>query len=561
MTDFKELVELAKKISMTSSRNEKIDLVSTFLKNLPEEEVRHAVLFLLGKTLPSGDERRLDVNWRALLSVLKRMTRAEGEQLYDVLVQAVDIGDGFKRALEKFGSKKQSFLFEQKLTIKEVSSYYDRIASLKGARSRKLKEELLFSLFSLADTDEAEFLARNLTGEMRIGLHEGLMEDAIAKAFQVPVRLVRRAVMLSGDISEVAVKAKVGGVKAIEDIKIEVFRPLKPMLATDADSIEEVLKELKRASFEYKLDGIRLQMHAKNGKIRAFTRRLSDVTESLPDVVDQFSEIFENEEVVVDGEAIAISSEGKPLPFQFVLRRLRRKSDITRSVQEIPLRLFLFDILHIDGKMLIDEPYSSRRKLLERLVDEKWLVPAKICESKEEVESFLQEALDKGHEGLIAKKLDSAYTPGVRGKNWFKIKPVLATLDLVIVAAERGYGRRHRWLSDYYLAARDEETGTFFVVGKTFKGLTDQEFEMMTRRLKELAYYDDGHLVKVRPRIVVEVAFNEIQKSPKYESGLALRFARIVSIRDDKTPEEAETLQNLRKLYEKQFLFKGKIEK
>ncbi|RLG49402.1 MAG: hypothetical protein DRN90_01820 [Thermoproteota archaeon] len=333
------------------------------------------------------------------------------------------------------------------------------------------------------------------------------------------------------------------------------------MLATDADSIEKVLKELKRASFEYKLDGIRLQMHAKNGRIRAFTRRLSDVTESLPDVVDQFSEIFGNKEVVADGEAIAVSPEGKPLPFQFVSRRLRRKSDIARSVKEIPLRLFLFDILHIDGRMLIDEPYSKRRKLLEDLVDNEWLVPARVCESEEEVKSFLQDALDKGHEGLIAKKLDSAYTPGVRGKNWFKIKPVLATLDLVIVAAERGYGRRHKWLSDYYLAARDEETGTFFVVGKTFKGLTDQEFEMMTQRLKELAYYDDGHLVKVRPSIVVEVAFNEIQKSPKYESGLALRFARIVSIREDKTPEEAETLQNLRKLYEKQFLHKGKIGK
>ncbi|HIE23655.1 MAG TPA: ATP-dependent DNA ligase, partial [Candidatus Korarchaeota archaeon] len=429
---------------------------------------------------------------------------------------------------------------------------------LKGAKSRRLKEDLLFSLFSLADTDEAEFLARNLTGEMRIGLHEGLMEEAIAKAFQIPARLVRRAVMLSGDMSAVALEAKRGGARALKKIRIEVFRPLKPMLATDADSIEEVLRELKRASFEYKLDGIRLQMHARDGKIRAFTRRLTDVTDSLPDVVAQFSEIFGDREIVADGEAIAISPEGRPLPFQFVSRRLRRKSEIARSIQKIPLRLFLFDILHIDGKMLIDEPYSERRNLLESLVDKEWLVPAKVCEKEAEVKDFLQEALDKGHEGLIAKRLDSAYTPGVRGKNWFKIKPVLATLDLVIVAAERGYGRRHRWLSDYYLAARDEETGRFLVVGKTFKGLTDQEFEMMTQRLRELAYYDDGHLVKVKPSVVVEVAFNEVQKSPKYESGLALRFARIISIRDDKTPEEANSIQNIRKLYEKQFLYKGR---
>ncbi|RLG39674.1 MAG: DNA ligase [Thermoproteota archaeon] len=559
MTDFKELVELARKISMTTSRNEKIELVSSFIKELPEDEVRHAVLFLLGRTLPPGDERHLDVNWRALLSVLKRMTGADNEQLFKILVQAVDIGDGFKKALEKFEPKRQSFLFEQKLTIKEVSSYYNKIASLRGAKSRKYKEDLLFSLFSLADKDEAEFLARNLTGEMRIGLHEGLMEEAIAKAFQIPARLVRRAVMLRGDISEIAVLAKRGGAKALESIRIEVFRPLKPMLATDADSIEEVLRELKRASFEFKLDGIRLQMHAKGGRIRAFTRRLSDVTQSLPDIVDQFSEIFGSREVVADGEAIAIDPEGRPLPFQFVSRRLRRKSDIARSAKEIPLRLFLFDILQIDGKMLIDEPYFRRRKLLEDLVDEEWLVPARVCESEEEASNFLKEALDRGHEGLIAKKLDSIYTPGVRGKNWFKIKPVLATLDLVIVAAERGYGRRHKWLSDYYLAARDEETGEFYVVGKTFKGLTDQEFELMTQRLKELAYYDDGHLVKVKPSIVVEVAFNEIQKSPKYESGLALRFARIVSIREDKTPEEAETIQNLRRIYEKQFLHKGKI--
>jgi len=558
MTDFKELVELAKWISMTSSRNEKVELVASFIRSLSEEEVRHAVLFLLGKTLPPGDERRLEVNWRALLSVLKRMTSSDNEEIYRILVQSIDIGDGFKKALEKLGSKRQSFLFEQKLTIKEVSSYYDRIASLKGAKSRRLKEDLLFSLFSLADTDEAEFLARNLTGEMRIGLHEGLMEEAIAKAFQIPARLVRRAVMLSGDISAIALEAKRGGARALKKIRIEVFRPLKPMLATDADSIEEVLREHKRASFEYKLDGIRLQMHARDGKIRAFTRRLTDVTDSLPDVVAQFSEIFGDREIVADGEAIAISPEGRPLPFQFVSRRLRRKSEIARSIQKIPLRLFLFDILHIDGKMLIDEPYSERRNLLESLVDKEWLVPAKVCEKEAEVKDFLQEALDKGHEGLIAKRLDSAYTPGVRGKNWFKIKPVLATLDLVIVAAERGYGRRHRWLSDYYLAARDEETGRFLVVGKTFKGLTDQEFEMMTQRLRELAYYDDGHLVKVKPSVVVEVAFNEVQKSPKYESGLALRFARIISIRDDKTPEEANSIQNIRKLYEKQFLYKGR---
>jgi len=307
------------------------------------------------------------------------------------------------------------------------------------------------------------------------------------------------------------------------------------------------------AAFEYKFDGARVQIHLKNDTVRIFSRRLSDVTSSLPDIVEQVSSCIRNvREAIFDGEVVAVDESGKPMPFQELLRRFRRIRDVLKETERIPLRLWIFDVLYLNGEILLDKPYIERRKILEEIVDEKFLTPMIITSDPSEALKFMEKAVNEGHEGLMIKQLNSTYKPGRREKLWLKLKPA-ENLDLVIVAADWGHGRRTGWLSNYHLAAYNTVTGGFEVVGKTFKGLTDEEFEWMTKKLLQLKIDDDGYTVRVKPRIVVEVAYNEIQRSPKYRSGYALRFARIVRIREDKRPEEADTIQKIQELYLKQF--------
>jgi len=407
---------------------------------------------------------------------------------------------------------------------------------------------------------EAKYIVKILIGEMRTGFHEGLMELAVSKAFSVPHDLVRMAGMLTGDIGEVAAIAKTQGKEGISRLQFQVFRPIKPMLAQTAENVNEALKEHGgETAFEYKLDGARVQIHKSKDTVRIYSRRLTDVTESFPEIVQLTWNEIKTSEAILEGEIIAVGEDGSPLPFQHLMRRFRRVHEIENMVEKIPAKLYLFDLIYLDGKSLIADSYNERRKKLGEIAGSIPLTKQMITSDPREATSFLKEALDEGHEGLVAKKLDSLYTPGIRGKGWFKIKESLEPLDLVIVAAEYGYGRRHDWLSDYYLAARDLESGEFLVVGKTFKGLTDEEIIGMTERLKELTIKEEPRRVVVTPQIVVEVAYNEIQKSPKYKCGMALRFARITRIRDDKSPEEADTIERVRKIYEKQFEKKARF--
>jgi len=332
---------------------------------------------------------------------------------------------------------------------------------------------------------------------------------------------------------------------------------MKPMLAEMAEDLDEVLAEHGgQTAVEFKLDGARIQIHRKGDVVRIFSRRLSDVTDSLPEIV-AIAKSLPASEFLLEGEVVAINADGKPLPFQDLMRRFRRVHGIAAAQEEIPLKLYLFDLLHVDGQTLIDAPYRARWESLERLVPSEYLTARRIVTHKQEIEPFLQAALVAGHEGLMAKALDSTYSVGKRGKKWFKIKPA-DLLDMAIVAAEWGSGRREGWLSNYWLAVRDESTGGFQMIGKTFKGLTDAEFETMTERLRGLATSEERWGFHVRPEVVVEVAYNEIQRSPHYPSGFALRFARIVRIRDDKGPDDVDTYARLKDLYKKQFERKGR---
>jgi DNA ligase-1 len=551
---FRALAELCDQLEGTSKRLRMIDLVANFLKSLPADEVEPATAMILGRPFPKWDQRTLEVSWATLSNVIKRITKTDWSAFSAAFSKTGDVGAATKVVFEKSTLHKQATLFGKPLTILDVRQRLEDIAAATGQGSREKKERLLETLLSNATSLEAKYLVKILLGEMRTGFSEGLTELAVSKAFNIPHDVVRRASMLTGDIGEVAEIAKTKGTEAVAQLQLQVFRPIKPMLAQMADDVSDALKGLKgKAAFEYKLDGARVQIHKSADTVKIFSRRLSDVTESFPEVVVLVREQVKAEEAILEGEIIAIGEDDHPLPFQHLMRRFRRVHNVEEMITRIPVQLHLFDLLYVNGHSLITEAYQVRRTRLAGISGDIPLTPQLITAEASEAEQFLKDAINRGHEGLIAKKFDSSYTPGIRGKRWFKIKEALEPLDLVIVAAEYGYGRRHKWLSDYYLAARDPDRREYLVLGKTFKGLTDDEIITMTRRLKELAIEQKHGKVVVTPKIVVEIAYNEIQKSPKYKSGMALRFARITRIRDDKSPDEADTIHRVRQIYEQQF--------
>jgi DNA ligase-1 len=556
---FQSLSEMLEKVEATKKRLEIIELTTNYLKRLNTEEIESAVNMMVGRAFPKYSQKTLDVSWTTLECVLERVSQFNWNLFRQAMAATGDIGSATKSVLEQTKTKKQTQLTQKALTITEVRRAFENIAQAQGAGSRTKKERQITALMSQATPVEAKYLVKIFTAEMRTGLHEGLMEQAVARAFNVPLQKVQHAAMVLGDIGEVAATLKTQGAEGLERAGFTVFRPVKLMLAQTAQSVAEALAEQGGISaFEYKYDGARVQIHKQDGEVCVFSRRLTDVTKSLPDVVEAVKQNIQAQSLIVEGEVIALGSAGYPIAFQHLMRRFKRTRNITSMREKIPLTLYLFDVLYLNGESLITQPYTQRRQLLVQNAGKIALTKQITTDQPAVAEGFLKEALAAGHEGLMAKKPDSLYTPGRRGKRWLKIKPILEPLDLVITAAEYGYGRRKGWLSDYYLAARDPATDEFLDVGKTFKGLTDAELISLTKRLKESVVAEEGHRVNVIPKIVVEVAYNEIQQSPKYKSRMALRFARITRIRDDKTPQDADTINRVREIYERQFRNKGK---
>jgi len=558
-TLFKSLAETLENVEATKKRTENVRIVSGFLKTLEAEELEPAVSMILGGAFPKWSQKTLDLSWTTLNTVLRRITQVDWSIFTEAFSSTGDIGSATKTLFEKTQVKKQTQLIQKQLTITEIRSTLEAIASTSGSGSKQRKERLTEALFSQATPAEAKYLVKILTGEMRTGFHEGLMEQAVAEAFDIPLATVQNASMALGDVGEAAALAKTRGEQALANLGFRVFRPVKPMLAQVAANVDEALKTHGgETAFEYKYDGARVQIHKLGDEVRIFSRRLTDVTQSLPEIVETVKRNIKTNEAILEGEVIATDASGFPIPFQHLMRRFKRVHGVADTAERIPLKLYLFDILHLNGESLIRHSYVQRRKILAENAGNIPLTKQIVTSNKATANKFLREAVNSGHEGLMAKKLDSPYTPGTRGKRWFKIKTVLEPLDLVITAAEYGYGRRHGWLSNYYLAARDAETGEFFELGKTFKGLTDAEIIEMTKQLKELAVSEDRWRVIVQPKIVVEVAYNEIQRSPTYKSQMALRFARITRIRDDKSVDQADTIQRVKEIYEKQFAKKGR---
>jgi DNA ligase-1 len=558
-TSFKAVADLGEKLESTTKRLLMIDVASGFLGLLEPDEIEPAILMILGRPFPRWDPRTLDVSWSTLSEIIRRITSVDWKVFGEIFSKTGDIGTATRTVFENSRVNKQTALFEKPLTIGQVQQSFVRIAEMSGSGARERKERLIEALLSQASPLEAKYLVKIFTGEMRTGFHEGLMEQAVSKAFDVPVKTVQEASMITGDVGTVASILRSQGKDGLRKVGFRIFRPVNLMLAQVADDVDVALREHGgKSALEYKYDGARVQVHKAGNRVRVFSRRLTDVTESLPEIVEAVGKDVRAEEVILEGEVVAVDSRGFPIAFQHLMRRFRRVHGISDVAERIPLRLYLFDVLYVDGENLISKPYVQRREKLVEVAGEIPLTSQLITDDVAEAERFLKAAMDAGHEGLMVKRLDGPYTPGIRGKRWLKVKPVLEPLDLVIVAAEWGYGRRHDWLSDYYLAARDLETGEFQTVGKTFKGLTDSEMIEMTRRLKELTVRVEPRRVVVIPQIVVEVAYNEVQRSPTYDCQMALRFARIIRVRDDKTPEEADSIQRIREIYERQFSKKGR---
>ena len=434
--------------------------------------------------------------------------------------------------------------------LAEVDAALEQIARASGKGSGATRRRLLQALLARLDQDERHFLFGLVMGELRQGALDALVIEGVARAAGLPPDEVRRAVMLSGDLPHTARAALTEGAAGLAGFAVQIFRPVLPMLAGSADTIADAMAELGEAALEWKLDGARVQIHKAGEVVRVFSRRLNEVTPAVPEIVEA-TRALPSRELILEGEAIALRSDGVPHPFQTTMTRFGRRLDVDALRATVPLTLFLFDLLYLDGVSLLDAPLVDRAARLAETAPAPLIVPRLVTASAEAAERFLAEALAHGHEGLMAKSLEAPYEAGRRGRRWLKVKPV-HTLDLVVLAAEWGHGRRRGWLSNLHLGARDDLRGGYVMLGKTFKGMTDELLAWQTGRLQELEVRRDGHTVYVRPELVVEVAFNDLQASPQYPGGLALRFARVKGYRPDKSAAEADTLSTLQQIWRRQ---------
>lgn len=441
--------------------------------------------------------------------------------------------------------------------IAEVARRLEAIADIAGAGSKARRAAELTTLFSLADADEQGFLARLLLGELRQGALDALVLDALARAFELPVASLRRAWMLDGDLAEVATIARRDGRAGLEAVQLRLFRPVLPMLAQPAADLDEALAQLPEPILEYKLDGARVQVHKRGGEVRVFSRQGNAVTNAVPELVAAVAALPARE-IVLDGETLALTSEGRPLPFQTTMRRFGRRTghhDDAALRASLPLSTFCFDCLALDGQTLIDAPTRERHLALAEALPPELIIPRLPAADATEAQRFLSAAFAAGHEGLMAKHPQAPYAAGGRGSHWLKVKQV-HTLDLVVLAAEWGSGRRRGWLSNLHLGCRDG-AGGYLMLGKTFKGLTDQMLAWQTEQLLAREVARDGQTVQVRPELVVEIAFNELQRSRQYPAGLALRFARVKRYRPDKSAAQADDIRAVQAIFDAQVAYGG----
>jgi DNA ligase-1 len=500
-----EIAQTSADVAATAARSGKIERLASCLRRLEPAELPVGVAYLAGE-LP---HEPIGVGW-ASLRELPPPAAAPG------------------------------------LELLEVDAAVRKIGAASGRGSQAARREELGRLFARATEPEQRFLASLLVGELRQGALVGVMVEAVAKATEVPVAAVRRALMLAGDLGVVAQAAAAEGREALARFRLVPLRPVQPMLAQTADDLDDALRRVNPAALEWKLDGARIQVHRLADEVRVFTRNLADVTDRLPEVVDAVRAV-PVDALVLDGEAIALHPDGRPRPFQVTMGRFGTRLQADELRRSVPLSLFAFDCLHLDGDDLLDRPAAERFAALVEHLPEALRVPREVTDDPAVAERFLEDALTRGHEGVMVKSLVAPYEAGRRGAGWLKVKRA-HTLDLVVLAAEWGHGRRRGKLSNIHLGARDPATGGFVMLGKTFKGMTDELLAWQTERFLDLETHRDAYTVYVRPELVVEIAFDGVQTSRRYPGGVALRFARVKGYRPDKRAEEADMIDAVRAL-------------
>ena len=570
MTRFSEFTDLCVKIESIPGSLEMTDVFAAFLKEVSEDELADSCYMIMGEIFPPWTGKKLGLGPNLLYAALSKAAGISPEKIQTLLRQTGDVGETTYQALcddKKSQSTFSSFITEGdngdagsskrgRLSIREVYDRLKEIADISGKGAQNQKIKTLQFLFSESSPEEAKYISRIALEELRIGIGEGIVRDSIAKAFDVPVALVEFAYMVTNDLGKVAAASKIGGVGALEKQHIQIDRPVKMMLAQVTNSIEAAFAELDEAAVEWKFDGARLQIHKNGSDVRLYSRRLEDVTDSLPDVVQTVCSAVTAKDAVLDGEAVAVDENGRIRPFQDILRRFRRKYDVETTSRDIPIHVNLFDLLYADGESYIEKPLTERREKLSAIVkaDAKGISVDELTITKdpEKAMEVYHAALNAGHEGIMIKNPSSSYSPGKRGKNWMKKKPVMDTLDLIVIGGEWGSGKRKNKIGSYVLACYDDVRNVFLEIGRVGTGLSDELLDSLTEQLADLIEAEDGIRMKIKPEVIFEIAFEEIQKSPNYPAGYALRFPRLVRVRDDKTIEEIDTLEKVGRMYQGQ---------
>lgn len=549
-SEFSGFADICERVRQTPSKNAKVAIMAEYLPGLDDHSLAAAVLFLSGSVFPRGSGLALNVGFNTIMRALSEIARLEPEQIQKIYMEHGDMG-----ALAEYAVSKKQFspLVKQELLLPDLHDQLRKVAEAAGSGAAEAKRKILTGLLINCSPLEAKYLIKIVTGEMRVGAVEGLVELAIARGFGRDLQNVRQAMLLSGDIAHVALLAKK------DALSTAIMKPLVPlsfMLADVMFSAEEIAEYYKKPLVcEFKYDGIRVQLHKFGDQVRMFSRKLEDVTAAFPEIASAAAGI--EGDFILDGEALAYKG-GRPMHFQELQKRLRRKNVTSQMMEQVPVIYTPYDILYASGQSVIDRPLSERKKLLTQVKFKKPVIDLgyRMVSSAEEIASAFAESKGIGHEGLVVKEPESHYHPGKRGRHWVKLKRELDTIDAVIVIAEFGHGKRAGTLSDYTFAVRDgKELKT---IGKAYSGLTDSEIGEMTEKLRSIAVRDEGYRLAVRPEIVLEVAFDSIQKSDRHDSGFALRFPRIKYIRADKTVNDIDTMEKVRRVYERQVHLKSR---
>lgn len=553
-TSYEKLVEVYEKISSTSSRLEKQDIIADFLMYIKETDADityDITLLLQGKIFPPWSDKEMGISTQLIIKALSNLL---GESTKSIENKLAEVGDMGEISEELIKNNKQVTFFKVPLTVKKVLSNLRKTESITGSKSQNKKINYLLELYTSASSLEAKYITRTITERLRIGVGEGTLVEAIAQAYNIDKEIIDRAYMLSNDLGEVASRAQ-ESIESVKSLTITPGKPIKPMLAQLSPGIKESITEMKKVICETKYDGIRVQIHHYNNKTKIFTRRLENVTNALPEVVEYIEEALPSKDFIVEGEVIA-TKDNKPISFQYILQRVKRKYDIDKMREKIPLKVFLFDVLYYD-KPTAELPIIQRRQLLEEIVTTSKnveLSTMKIVsqENYTEAEKLFTWSIDEGHEGIMFKDVTSPYSPGKRGKNMLKYKPLRETLDCVITGGTYGKGKRAKFFGSYLLSLLDEKTGEYKTLVHAATGMDDDLLASLTKRMEKLIISKSEQNVLFKPKVILEIAYSEIVESNEYESGYSLRFPAIKGVRDDIGLDEVDTLSKLHQMIDLQ---------